>query len=75
MGSIKKIRSLLPKFRRVANILHNKSLKTLYFALIQSHLNYGVLEWGEAAPSHLRSLEIVQKRFKNYVNKEQNVFL
>ena len=40
--------------KQVKYILPNDSLKTLYYALIQSHLTYVILAWGNASDSTLK---------------------
>lgn len=58
----KKIRSLLYLFKQIKNILDLNSLRMVYFALIQSHLIYGIVGWGGAYENTLKPLEITQKR-------------
>ena len=50
---------ILYKIRPCANI---DILKTLYYSLIYSHLNYAIEVWGSADTSHLNKLLILQKR-------------
>ena len=42
---------------------------TLYFALIQPHLSYGILAWGNASKSYLHKTEMLQKRAVRTINK------
>lgn len=60
---VKKLQSLLYKFRYLNNILEEKQMRIVYHALIESHLTYGILAWGAASKTHLKSLEIIQKLF------------
>lgn len=60
---IKKLQFILYKFRQLCNILDQKQMKSIYHALVETHLNYGILAWGAAAKNHIRPLEILQKRF------------
>ena len=39
------------------------SLKFVYYGLFHSHLEYSLLNWGRAAPSHLQKLIILQIKF------------
>ena len=41
-----KLTSALFAINRTKHILPHEALKTLYFALIQSHLTYGIHAWG-----------------------------
>nr|CAH7761733.1 unnamed protein product [Callosobruchus chinensis] len=61
---VKKIRILLPKMKNLAGILSERSLRTLYFGLIQSHLNYGII----------RSLVIMQKYIMKIIYKKPGTF-
>jgi Reverse transcriptase (RNA-dependent DNA polymerase) len=51
------------------NILSEKSLKNLYYALIHSHLIYGIHVWSAAASSNLTHLEKLQKKAIRIINK------
>ena len=51
--------ALLAKLR---NYVHEKSLKSLYFSLFQSHINYGCLVWGFAKQSLINKIFRIQKR-------------
>ena len=55
--------------KQVKYILPNDSLKTLYYALIQSHLTYGILAWGNASDSTLKKNKILQKRAIRCIHK------
>lgn len=66
----KKIRSIIYLFYKVRNILETKDLKTLYYTLVNPHLTYAILGWGSILKTHLKSVEILQKRFfKIILNK------
>lgn len=58
---IKKIRSLLPKFKYLRGFLDTIELKTVYYALVESQLKYGIIAWGGAYNTHIKNLENVQK--------------
>ena len=44
---VKKIRGIIPKLKYLTDFLDFCDLKTIYFSLIQSHINYAILAWGE----------------------------
>lgn len=68
---IKKLQSILYKFRYLCNILDQNHIKTIYHALVESHINYAILSWGAAVKKHLKPLETLQKRFlKLMLHKE-----
>ena len=58
----KKISGALFSIKQAKNILPKASLRTLYFALIEPHLSYGILVWGNANKKTLHRTEMLQKR-------------
>lgn len=56
-----KIRCLLSKFRLYRDIFNEQHLKMLYFALVQSHLTYGIIAWGGVVNKYLSKLNVIQK--------------
>lgn len=60
---IKKLQFLLHRFKCLQKILNVFQMKNIYHALIESHLNYGIIGWGGVAKTHLISLESIQKKF------------
>ncbi|XP_044750295.1 uncharacterized protein LOC123310729 [Coccinella septempunctata] len=62
-STVKKLRSILYIFRRLKPILLQRYLRTLYFALVESHIRYGIAVWGGALHTHLKPIEIMQRRF------------
>lgn len=71
---IKKLQMILHKFRYLCDILNKNNLKTIYHALVESHLNYGILAWGATTNNHIKPLEILQKRFIKLMLKEQKTY-
>ena len=51
---------------KVKNILPKSSLKTLYMTLIQSHILYGLLIWGNSR--HINTVTKSQKRYIRLIN-------
>lgn len=60
-NTTQKLRGLLSKFRYLVDFLSVRNLKTLYYALVQSLLSYGILGWGGVAENTLHSLVVMQK--------------
>lgn len=56
-----KIRKLIYKFYHLRNIMPNYVLKTLYYALAESIIRYGITIWGGTYPTNLETLKISQK--------------
>jgi hypothetical protein len=55
--------------KRLQNTLPNQILKTLYTSLIQPHLLYGILGWGQSAP-RIKSLQ--KKAIRNMTKSKYN---
>jgi len=47
---------------RLRNYINKKTLMSVYYSMIFSHLNYCVINWGNATESSLKSLLLLQKR-------------
>lgn len=58
---VKKIRSFLPKIKYLKKFVDKKHLKILYFSLIQTQLQYGILGWGGVNTYYLTNLVNTQK--------------
>lgn len=71
---MKKLRSILYKFKRLKDILPVEQMRTIYFALVESHLRYGINAWGGALKTHLFPLEVMQKRFLKLVYKKDATY-
>lgn len=59
--TVKKLRSLLSRFRILRAYLTVPQLRILYFSLVESHLAYGIIGWGGAYKNSLKNLEVIQK--------------
>ena len=63
MYALRKLKYMLPSY----------VLRTVYFSLIDSYLNYGIILWGNAHKYILRKLEIYQKKALRIIaNKQYN---
>lgn len=58
---VKKIRGVISKLKYLKEFLDLSELKTIYYALIQSHINYGILAWGGVNNNYLHALNVIQK--------------
>lgn len=56
-----KLRCLLFRYKLLHKYLPIVQLKSVYTALVESHLNYGIIAWGGALNTHMQKLEIIQK--------------
>lgn len=52
-----RIRRTIYKFRQLRNILNVHEIRKLYFAIVHSIAQYGILAWGGAYPVHLHPVE------------------
>ena len=64
-----KISRAIFALKQVKHFLPKESLKTLYFALIQPHINYGILAWGNSSKSILKKTTTLQKRALRLIHK------
>lgn len=71
---VRKIRTVLYKFKKLGEVLETKELKVLYYSLVESHLIYGILAWGSAAKTHLKNLEIIQKKILKIIFKKEQTY-
>ena len=62
-----KISKSLFAINKVKYILTHYALKTLYFSLVQSHLQYGIQAWGNA--STISKLTVLQKHAIAIINQ------
>ena len=83
---MRKIRSLMGRFKILRRCLTSDQLRIVYTALIEPHITYAIVAWGAAGKTLLRKLEIAQKRIikiiydkdrmypSNELYRETNVF-
>lgn len=71
---VKKLRSMLSKFKYLRDILDIEQLRILYYALIQPHINYGILAWGGIMNNYLKKLEITQKWLLKVIYKRNYTY-
>ncbi len=65
----KKVSGALFLIKHVEHILSLDSLRTLYFALIHSHLSHGITAWGNADKNIIRPVTLLLKRAIRIINK------
>lgn len=70
---VKKLRCIIPCIKYLHSIVPLNSLRTIYHALVESHLLYGILGWGGVNKTILNKLEVSQKRIlKIILSKDIN---
>jgi hypothetical protein len=57
-----KLSSSLYAIRNAKHILSTSQLKTLYYSMVHPYLEYGLLLWGVAHKTHLKPIEIIQRK-------------
>lgn len=70
----KKLRSLNSKFRVYRDILGEKHLKMLYYALIHPHISYGIIAWGGVTNNYLSKLQNTHKWILKVMYKKDRFF-
>lgn len=60
--TIERLQKIYYIFYRLRNFLKNDVMKTVYYALGQSIMQYGIVGWGGAYSSNLEPLYIVQRK-------------
>lgn len=58
---VKKIRKLIYIFLRIRNFLSLNNLYLIYYALVQSNLQYAIISWGSAYKTNISPIEVVQR--------------
>lgn len=73
--NIQKPKSLTYLFSFYKSVLTVHEMKILYYSLIQSHLNYGLLAWEGATNRYLKKSELSQKWITKIMYKEDYIYL
>jgi len=64
----KSLRSTLGMFwRNLSPIRGTNALRSIYFATVQSQIDYGLPIWGSTAPSHLLAIESIHRKFLRFI--------
>ena len=54
---------------KLRNYLSKKILRTLFYAFVQPHLDYGLLVWGNATPTNLKPFKKIYKKITERGNR------
>lgn len=71
---VKKLRSILFKFKQLRTILDIPAMKMIYFSLVESHIQYGIVAWGGTYKNHLKQLEVIQKLFIKIIYRRERTY-
>jgi hypothetical protein len=67
---VKKLRYILLKFYNIRSILSLTNLKMVYYALVQSVIQYGITGWGGAYDTHVQSLSSIQNIILKVIHRK-----
>jgi Reverse transcriptase (RNA-dependent DNA polymerase) len=71
---VNKLRYCLTKFYTLRNILTLSNLKKVYYATVQSILQYGITGWGGAYDSHIKRLNTIQNKILKIILKKDVLY-
>lgn len=69
-----RLKKLIPICMEVRRWITQKTVRTLYFALIYSIMQYGIIAWGSIAASNAKPLIIAQKLLLKILLRKPRVF-
>lgn len=69
-----KIRGLLGKFRYLRDFLDIAHLRTVYYALVQSQLENGIIGWGGVHDRFLKRVDVVQRWILKTMYRKRRLF-
>jgi len=64
-----KLKSSIYMLNRIKNIIPLENMKTLYYTLVQSHLEYAIALWGGANKRLVKDLTVLQKKAIRIINR------
>lgn len=65
----KKLRKTIYTFVLLRNITTPQVLKSIYYALVESQIKYGILAWGAAYQNELTKISLVQKKILKIMHR------
>ena len=72
---IKKLRSAVGVLSRIKHNIPKQVHKTLYYALFESHLTYGITVWGGAGKAHIEKIFKIQKHCIRILYGDSDAYL
>lgn len=69
-----KIRKTYYKFLQLRQSADKEILRMTYFAIVQSHLQYGILAWGGATQNVMEKLNVAHRRVLKIILKKPKLF-
>ena len=70
----KKLRKSIYKFITLRPILNVDLMKTIYHAVFESHLRYGIVAWGSAFKNELEKLTLIQRRVLKIIYRRPRLY-
>ena len=71
---VNNLRGLLYKFKFIKTFPDIKSLKIIYYGLIESKLRYGIIAWGSTTYNHIKQLLTLQKKILKIMLGKENTY-
>lgn len=69
-----KLRKTIYQFISLRHVANIEIQKLVYYALVQSHLTYGICAWGGTYQNIITKLETIQKRILKIIHKKPRIF-
>lgn len=73
-NTVKKLRSLLYRFKKLKDILSKEHIKIIYYGMIESIIKYGIIAWGGANKTHIKPLILIQKMYLKILYGKPNLY-
>ena len=70
---ISKVSRLAGIFNKIRNFLPSHALKTIYYALVQPHLQYGIIFWSGVNKTNLNKIFRIQKKIVRFITNSDHL--
>ena len=66
---VKKLSIAAGMFYKLRSYLSQKLLITIYYSIVYSHFQYGIINWGSAAATYLKRLQVSQNKIVKIITR------
>lgn len=73
-STVSKVRRTVYKFCLLRNIVNIELKMSIYRALVESHLSYGIIAWGGAYQNTIQKLGAIQRKVLKIIHKKPHRF-
>lgn len=70
----KRLRKTIYKFVQLRPILSPTLIKTVYHAIFQSQLSYGIIAWGSAYKNDIDKINVIQRRILKIILRKPRIY-